>query len=454
MKWVSARHFLLPLLISLSFVNLISCSAPPKQKLSALDHIRARGRIVMITQNSGSTYYLYREQPLGFEYELAVEFARYLGVDLAIRTPGWIEMFDILEKGQGDFIAAGLTIGPSRERRMDFSDPYLTVRQEVVVHHDNFNINSIVDLKGKTVHVRAGTSYQERLAAMLGEGVKMELVLIPDIPTEELIRRVADAEIEITVADSNIALLNRRYQPDIRIAFPVSAPQSLGWAVGKGNGELLEAMNEFFTRIRTDGTLEEIYNRYHEDRNNLNRFDLKAFHRKMETRFPHYRRMIKEAAKKHGFDWRLIAAVIYQESHFDPRARSHTGVRGLMQVTQSTAAEMGIDNRLDPEQSIEAGVRYLASLYERFDDIENEKDRLIFSLASYNIGYGHVRDAQKIVREHGRHPDSWSSMVETLPLLQRPEYYHETQFGYARGSEPVRYVENIMAYYDILKKKI
>ena len=164
--------------------------------------------------------------------------------------------------------------------------------------------------------------------------------------------------------------------------------------------------------------------------------------------------MISEAADKHGFDWRLIAAMIYQESHFNPRARSHTGVRGLMQVTQRTAAEMGIGNRMDPEQSIDAGVGYLASLYERFEDIENEWDRLLFSLASYNVGYGHVRDAQKIAREHARDPHSWSSLMEALPLLRMPEFYREARFGYARGTEPVLYVENITAYYDILKRKI
>ena len=454
MKMVSVKRFLLPLLISFSFAHFISCNIPGTQRLSSVDRIRDRGSIVMITQNSGNTYYLYREQPAGFEYDLAAEFARYLKVDLEVVTPGWLEMFDMLDHGVGDFIAAGVTVVPSREKRVDFSDPYLTVRQEVIVHHDNFNIRSIEDLKGETVHVRAGTSYQERLAELLGEGVEMELVLIPDIPTDELIRQVADAEIDITVTDSNIALINKVYHPDIRIAFPISEPQSLAWAVRKGNRELLQNLNGFFTRIRTDGTLDEIYNRYHQDRNTLGRFDLKVFHEKVDTHLPRYQKMIKDAADRHGFDWRLIAAMIYQESHFNPRARSYTGVRGLMQVTQKTAAEMGIVNRMDPEQSINAGVGYLASLHERFDDIESDGDRLLFSLASYNVGYGHVRDAQRIVREHGSDPDSWSSLLEALPLLRMPEYYRETRYGYARGTEPVRYVENILAYYDILKRKV
>jgi len=453
MERVIAKRYLLPLLFSFSFAYFISCSAPTPQRLSSIERIRDRGSIIMITQNSGNTYYLYRGQPAGFEYELAAGFARYLNVDLEVVTPGWLEMFDMLDHGIGDFIAAGVTVVPSWEKRVDFSDPYHTVRQTVIVHHDNFDIRNIDDLNGKTVHVRAGTSYQERLAALLREGVEMELVLVPDTPNAELIRQVADGEIDITVTDSNIALINRMYYPDIRIAFPISPPQSLAWAVRKGNGDFLEAMNVFFTRIRTDGSLDEIYGRNFGNGSNLGRFDLKAFHRKMETHLPRYRKMIKEASAKNGFDWRLIAAIIYQESHFNPQALSYTGVRGLMQVTQRTADEMGIVNRLDPEQSIDAGVRYLAGLYRRFDDIENEWDRLLFSLASYNVGYGHVRDAQKIVREHGRDPESWSSLLEALPLLRIPEFYRETRFGFARGTEPVRYVANIMAYYDILKRK-
>jgi len=431
-----------------------SCSSNQlSRKMSSLEKIKERGRIIMITQNSGNTYYLYREQPMGFEYDLAVEFARYLDVDLEVLTPGWIEMFGLLDKGDGDFIAAGVAVVPSRGKSVDFSDPYLTVRQEVIVHHDNYMINNIKDLNGKTVHVRAGTSYQERLAELLGQGVKMELVLVPDVPTDELIRQVAEEEIEITVADSNVALINRIYHPDIRIAFPISSPQSLAWAVQKGDKDLLNAIDKFFTRVRTDGTLNEINNRYHDNKDTLDRFDLKAFHRKVKTHLPRYQDLIKAASQKHGFDWRFIAAMVYQESHFDPRARSYTGVRGLMQVTQRTAEEMGITNRMDPEQSILAGVGYLARLYDRFEDVASDENRLLLAVASYNVGYGHVRDAQKIAREHGLDPDSWSSLVEMLPLLGMPEFYRETRFGYARGTEPVRYVENVIAYYEILKGK-
>lgn len=441
-------------LITFFILPLVSCQLQPMPEQSSLDRIRDHGRIVMITQNSQNTYYIYREQPFGFEYELAAAFASYLDVDLVVQTPGWIEMFDMLERGHGDFIAAGLTVLPSRERRVDFSDPYLTVRQEVVVHRDNLDINGIEDLKGKTVHIRAGTSYQERLAELHGQGIDVKLILIPDITTEELIEQVAEAKVEITVADSNIALLNSMYQPDIRIAFPLSPPQQLAWAVHKGNRELLMAINGFFSKISADGTLDEIYDRYYKDWDHLDILDYRIFHERIENRMPRYRTVIKEAAQEYGLDWRLIVAMIYQESHFDPEARSYTGVRGLMQVTQKTAEEMGIMDRTDPEQSIKAGVGYLSNLFERFGDIQDKETRLLLALASYNVGYGHVRDAQTILRQKGLDPDSWPSIRETLPLLRIPEFYRDTRFGYARGAEPVRYVDNVLTYYEILKKKI
>ena len=183
-------------------------------------------------------------------------------------------------------------------------------------------------------------------------------------------------------------------------------------------------------------------------------FDLKKFHERIETRLPKYAPIIKEEAQKFGFDWRLIAAQVYQESHYNPRARSYTGVKGLMQVTLETAGEMGITNRLDPLQSLKAGIRYLHKLYLRFDDINNSEDRLNFALASYNIGYGHMRDAQGLALQKGLDPDKWSSMKEVLPYLMKRQYYRKTKYGYARGREAVTYVERIQTYYDILKQKV
>jgi membrane-bound lytic murein transglycosylase F len=445
--------FSLILILFLLIPLSVDCDRSVPALPTSLERILERGSIVMITQNSANTYYTHRDQPMGFEYELAREFAHYLDVDLEVVTPNWIQMFEMLEKGEGDFIAAGVTVVPSRIRRVDFTVPYLTVRQQLILHEENRRIRDLEDLDGVTLHVRAGTSYQERLAELQGRGVRLKLVLVPDVLTEELIRRVAEGELEATVADSNIALLNRRYYPHIRIAFPISEEQPLAWAVRKGDAALLTAMNNFMSEIHVNGTLSKIRNLYYDDRNIMGKTDLKTFHRRLETRLPIYGPMIRTAAEEHGFDWRFIAAMIYQESHFDPQARSYTGVRGLMQLTRETAIEMGVEDRLDPEQSIKAGVKYLARLYGLFKDIEDQTQRLLFALTSYNVGYGHVRDAQKIAREKGHDPATWVSLREVLPLLSRPEYYRETRHGYARGEEPVNYVNNILIYYDIMVGK-
>jgi len=438
--------FFLTLLIALS----VSCDLTAPVPLSSFDQIRENGRIVMITQNSANTYYIYREQPMGFEYDLAMEYARYLGVELEVVAPNWLGMFEMLEKGGGDFIAAGVTVVPSREKHANFSVPYYTVQQRLILHESHPQVRSLEDLDGMTIHVRAGTSYQERLAELQGMGVALKLVLVPDVLTEDLIQQVESEEIEATVADSNIALLNRRYYPRIRIGIPVSEEQSLAWAVRKGDFDLLQSINAFMAWVESDGTLARIRRLYHDDRNMLEKLDVTTFHRRLETRLPLYEPVIKAAALKYGFDWRFITAMIYQESHFDPQARSFTGVRGLMQVTRKTAMEMGIDDRMDPEQSIRAGVKYLAHLYGRFEEIEDPGNRLLFALSSYNVGYGHVRDAQKIAMNRGLDPVGWASLRQALPLLARPEYYGETRYGYARGKEPVRYVTNVLTYYDIM----
>jgi len=407
----------------------------------------------MITQNNPITYYIYRDEPVGFEYELAKGFAGFLGVELEVITPGWNQMIDDLQNGKGDFIAASMTITPFRQERVSFSEPYMTVRQNAVTRSGKKGLNSVEDLSGKIVYVREGTSYQERLLELQNEGIDLYLEPMPDVPTEEFIRQVMDEEILVTIADSNIALLNRRYFPDMRIAFPIAEEQSLGWAVREGDQELLVKINAFFTTIRENGFYQRIYDKYYNNIEIFEYVDVKKFHERLNTRLPKYKPIIEREADKNGFDWRLLAAIIYQESHFNPRARSYTGVRGLMQVTQQTAKEMGISNRMDPEQSVYAGAKYLSRMYERFDEMEDGLDRKLFALASYNVGYGHVRDAQKIAQQEGLDPEKWSSLKETLPLLRYRKYYEKTRYGYARGTEPVRYVDRVMLYYDILRWK-
>jgi membrane-bound lytic murein transglycosylase F len=438
---------LLLILILLSLPILFSCV-----KKSGLEEIKESGKITVITRNNAHCYYTYRDKPMGFEYDLAKAFSDYLGVSLNVVTSHWEKLFDVLNGGGGDFIAASLTITPSREKLIDFSDEYLAIQQQAIIHTSDYKTEKPEDLKGKTIHVRRGTSYEERLNELKNEGLDITIQLHEDTPTEELIRMVAEKEIEVTIADSNVAFLNRRYYPDVKIAFPIEEQQSLAWAVKKGEAGLQKAINEFFQKIKEDGTLAKIYKKYYSNVEIFDYVDLKKYHRRLKTRLPKYKEIIKSAAEKHGFDWRLIAAMVYQESHFNPGAKSFTGVRGMMQLTLDTAKDMGIENRLDPKQSISGGVKYLKSLYERYDDAK-DPDRVRITLASYNVGHGHILDAQEIAKEKNLNPNSWNSLQEILPLLRYRKYYGKTKNGYCRGTESVRYVNRIMTYYEILKRE-
>jgi len=419
---------------------------------SSVDGIRRSGKLVVITDNNAHCYYTYRGKAMGFEYDLAKAFADRLGVDLKILTPGWDGLLPALQKGRGDLVAASLTITEQRQEKVDFSASYLPIRQHIIYHRDDPAPRTIEDLAGRTVHVRRGSSYHERLLQLQKEGVDLKLALHANVPTEELIQQVADQEIALTVADTNVAVLNRRYYPAVAIGIPIAEEQSLAWAVRKGNVSLLREINAFWEAIKADGTFDKLYRKYYTGVNPFDYVDVVSFHNAMEDRLPRYEDLIRREAERRGFDWRLIAATIYQESHFNPHALSHTGVRGLMQLTLETAAEMGIGNRLDPEESIRGGVKYLAEIYARFDDIPG-RDRILFTLASYNVGYGHVRDAQQIARDRNLPPDKWASLRETLPLLRLRKYYSKTQYGYARGTEPVRFVTRILNYYDILRNQ-
>ncbi len=415
----------------------------------SLRRIKRHKKLTIITDNSSHGYYLYRSAPMGFEYDLAREFADDLAVDLEVVTPGWGKIMDALVNHEGDLIASSLTRTPNRMDRVSFSIPYMSVRQHIVVRKGNSDITKISDLNGKTIHIRKHTSYHERLLKLIDEGIDLKLVLYDNVPTEEFLRRIQDHEIDITAADSNIVRLNRRYYPDIKIACTISGEQEIAWAVRKEDDALRRKINRFFKTIKKNGVYDDIYNRYYAGRDQFDYVNIKKFHIRLDTRLPEYKPAIIETADMYDLDWRLIAAVIYQESEFDPLAVSYTGVCGLMQLTLPTAVEMQIENRLDPFQSIRGGVKYLKSLYDRFPRID-ENERIKFALGSYNVGYGHIRDAQSIAREKGLNPRKWRSMEQILPLLVYPQYHENTRYGYARGTEAVRFVERVLKYYDIL----
>lgn len=453
-----ANYFLLILFLLLIGGLVVVCINIENEKFQAqpdaLSRILKEKKIRFITDNNGNAYYIYRGEAMGFEYELARAFADFIDVELEVITPGWNSMIPLLETGGGDFIGAALTITQRRQVGLLFSQPYMQVQQQLIYHKKKPDIKSPENLSGKTIHVRRNTSYHDCLEKLKESGINFNIALMDNTPSEEIIEMVAKKEIDYTVADSNIAQLNRRYYPDIVIGIPLHKVEFLGWAVNPLEIKLMDRINHFFYHINKTGFYKKLFETYYGNLENFDYFDVKKFHKRLETRFPRYRKYIIQESFKYGFDWRIIAALVYQESHFDPLAKSFTGVRGLMQVTKNTAREMGISNRLDPIQSLQAGIKYLYMMYKRFDDIEDPKEKLLFAIGSYNVGYGHIKDAQKLAVADSLDPLKWSSLEKTLPLLSKQKYYRKTRHGYARGWEPVRHVQQILMYYDILKKKL
>ncbi|MBW1987964.1 MAG: membrane-bound lytic murein transglycosylase MltF [Deltaproteobacteria bacterium] len=423
------------------------CSQP-----DSMAAIKASGTLVVLSSNSFHGVYYYQDDPRGFEYELCKAFADYLGVRLHVLTPPLEKRMAMLEKGKAYMVAAGLHATDRGSEHLDYSVPYRQVTQHVVVNRFNRGIHCWEDLAGRMVHVRRGGFFEYLLRARAGQAPSFTLVAHSEGGQEFFLEDVHSREIEATVADEHVALMARRRHPDLVLAFPLEGKRPLAWAVKKGDARLLEKMNKFLLQAKADGTVDRLWNKYYKGLEDFDYLDLKRFHRRLKTRLPRYRDAIVQAARENGFDWRLIAAVTYQESHFNPRAESYTGVRGLMQLTETTAEEMGVTDRLDPKQNILAGVAYLRKLYDRFKDIP-EPDRMLFTLAAYNVGYGHVQDARNLASDQGMDPNSWSAVSKTLPLLRLRKYYRNTTYGYCRGTEPVRYVNRVLTYYDILTKK-
>lgn len=256
-------------------------------------------------------------------------------------------------------------------------------------------------------------------------------------------------EIDYTVVDSNTLAINRRYYPEISIGFTVRKAEPLAWMINKHNDDsIFASVVEFFGKVHHNGVLLALDDKYYGHIEEFNYVDTRMFIKAIENKLPKYQPLFEKYGQ--DIDWRLLAAISYQESHWNPKARSYTGVRGMMMLTLPTAKQMGIKSRLDPEQSVRGGAKYFKQLIERMPARIPSPDRLWFALASYNIGLGHLHDARGITKQQGGDPDRWVEVKERLPLLKQKKYYKKTRYGYARGDEPVNYVENIRRYYDTL----
>jgi membrane-bound lytic murein transglycosylase F len=416
---------------------------------ASLTRILERGYINVGTIYGPTNYYLHADEIIGFEYELAKRYADSINVELRI-IPSYTldELFIKLNTGELDVLAAGLAVTDKRRQRFRFAPSYKHVSQKLVFKQGKVRPRKINDLTGKLV-VTSGSSYVENLERIKVSNDSLAWEETSEFDSEELLVKVLNEEIDYTVIDSNSLAINRRYYPEISIGFSIQKPEPLAWMVSKhSKDDILASLIEFFGQVHHDGTLLALDDKYYGHIEDFDYVDTRTFIKAVDKTLPKFRTLFEKYAQE--LDWRLLAAISYQESHWRPKARSHTGVRGMMMLTLATAKQMGITSRLDTEQSIRGGAKYFRRMINRMPDRIPTPDRIWFALASYNVGFGHLNDARIITQRQGGDPDRWVEVKSRLPLLQQKKYYKDTKYGYARGEEPVRYVENIRRYYDTL----
>ncbi len=441
------------LLAGLLLISLGACDPGPGR--GQLADIRERGELHVLTRNAPTTWYEDRDGPAGPEYEMIEAFAAHLGVEVRYELAAGVgEILGRIAAGEADIGAAG--ISRTRERRNDvrFGPVYQEVEQQVVCRRGGPGPQSAAELSGLNLRVPAGTTYERRLQRLAAANPELQWEAVEAQTTEQMLAAVWRREIDCTIADSNIVDLNRRYFPELNVMFTLGEADYFAWALPPAASGLHAELRRWFEGFERDGGLDAVMERYYGFVELFDYVDMRAFQRRIEQRLPQYQPIFEQAGERYGFDWTLLAAQAYQESHWDPHARSPTGVRGMMMLTQRTAAAMDVNNRLNAHESIMGGARYMQRLYRWLDDEIEEPDRTWITLAVYNIGMGHFRDAQALARSLGRDPHSWPDLRETLPLLAQPEYYRQTRYGYARGSEPVRYVQRIRDYQDVLVRQL
>ncbi len=426
---------------------LASCT----EHYSALEQVKRSGELRVLTRHSAVAYYDGPHGPAGLEYELARRFAEHLGARLQILpAPNLETLFSRLRAGKAAFAAAGLAVTPGRKRWLRFTPPYQSVVPQLIYRSTTPKPASLDALSGH-LEVAAESSHAERLDALKPAHPELRWYANPKLSCEELLTLVSEQVLDYTVVNSNDFALNRRFYPELRVAFPLGKPEPLAWAFPRNQDESLyrEAV-AFFARLKASGELARLIERHYGHVKDYDYVGTRAYLRHVHERLPRYQEQFEQAAEDNKLDWRLLAAMAYQESHWNPRAVSPTGVRGMMMLTLATAEHIGIDKRTDPTQSIDGGARYLRWVLDQLPPEIAEPDRTWMAIAAYNVGLGHLQDARELAARRGDDPDKWVDVKKTLPLLRERKWYRKTAHGYARGNEPVRYVENVRSYYDIL----
>ncbi len=440
------------LIILLSAALLNSCDNYAEEHLgfTKLEQIRSAGVLKVITRQDPTTYYEGPDGFTGLEYDLVQLFAKQLHVRVEFVFPDTFDaILQDIAAGKADIAAAGLTATEERKNQMRFAPAYQKVTEQVIYRYKR--PKKIADLSDGILEVVKGTSHVATLNRLKQKYPQLEWIENSELDSDKLLYLVNVGLIDYTIADSHQVAIIRSYYPKLNIAFDLDKPKSLAWALPLSeDNSLYDEVVAFFQKIKKDGTLKALLEKHYGHVDNLNYVGNCTFRRHVKERLPKFESLFKAAAKKYDLDWRFLAAISYQESHWNPKAKSPTGVKGLMMLTQATAKQLGIKNRLDPAQSIDGGARYFKQRLKKIPARIPEPDRIWFALASYNVGFGHLEDARILTQEIGKNPDKWIDVKKTLPLLSKRKWYKKTRHGYARGREPVRYVENIRSYYDLL----
>ena len=436
------------ILLGVAFL-ITGCSQP-----TTLQEIREEGVLHVITRLAPSIYIEEEDGPTGYDYELAKLFAKELGVNLNVRVASDnTEILSVLKKNYAHFGMAGLASQTALPGQYHTVPTGITAQSVLIYNRDVERPQSLADLAGKVVHVVADSNHEQRLGLALSDLPDLEQQVHPGLDASGVLSRVESGEFRYAIISSNVLEMNQVFYPMVKEAFAIGEPMKLAWFFPAAQDQTLaNAARRFLKKLRDKGTLAQISERFYGHLDRLNYVGARTFMHHVESRLPKYEPLFREYASKYNIDWRLLAAIGYQESHWRPNAVSPTGVRGLMMLTRNTASHIGINNRLDAEESIQGGAKYFRMVHEKIPERIPEPDRSWFALASYNVGFGHLEDARRLAETAGKDPDRWMDVKEFLPLLAQKEWYTKTRFGYARGNEPVIYVQNIRRYYDVLAR--
>tara|TARA_Y100000589_G_scaffold317298_1_gene343197 strand:+ start:125851 stop:127251 length:1401 start_codon:yes stop_codon:yes gene_type:complete len=446
---------------------VVSCNTAPKPKLNDtqytyyydLDSILKNKKLTVLMEYSSTGYFIYKGVPMGFEYDILNNYCKHLNVSMnVVPIHTFATVFDDLNSGKGDIIAANLTITKERTKKAAFTIPHTYTRQVLVQRKHSANdstpfIHSPLELAHKHIVTHKNTSFYERLVHLseeIGAPIYIDTAS-PAITSEELIDKVAMGEINFTVADENVAKVLQHFYPNIDISVPLSMKQKIAFAVRKNSRKLLTNYNLWFNRFKKTRKYKYLLQKYFNNRSFYASMYNSDYYFPETGRISPFDDLIKRNAQKIGWDWELLASMIYQESHFNPKAKSWAGAFGLMQLMPNTAKRYGIDSTSSPAEQIAAGVKFLQYLDKQWaktvhDSIQRQK----FVLASYNVGLGHIIDARNLAKKYGANPTVWDNNVEYyIKLKSKPKYYKDevVKHGYCRGMETYLYVRKVWERY-------